>query len=171
MLAHVVDHMATKDDVRAIVRDELAPIRSELKSIRRDLDDLREKVENVIGFQKKSITRLSASPPSKSTSASPRKSPPNRPQPRHHRTRQWLCNIPVQIDTSTAATDTIAYVVTDSLGLIGSSTRTVLIERSVNARQAPSAASDERHNIRHIHSTIKLRTVRGLLRICDVAVA
>ena len=44
--------MATKADVRAIVRDELAPIRSELKSIRGDLDDLREKVENVIGFQK-----------------------------------------------------------------------------------------------------------------------
>ena len=45
----VVEHTATRDDVRAIVRDELAPIRSELKSIRRDLDDLREKVENVIG--------------------------------------------------------------------------------------------------------------------------
>ena len=44
--------MAIKDDVRAIVREELVPIRSELKSIRRDLDDLREKVENVIGFQK-----------------------------------------------------------------------------------------------------------------------
>jgi len=44
--------MATKADVRAIVRDELAPIRSELKSIRRDLDDLKEKFENVIGFQK-----------------------------------------------------------------------------------------------------------------------
>jgi len=72
MLTHVVEHMATKEnvadirgqitglrktmatkaDVRAIVRDELAPICSELKSIRRDLDDLREKVENVIRFQK-----------------------------------------------------------------------------------------------------------------------
>jgi hypothetical protein len=52
MLTHVVDHMATKDDVRAIVRDELVPIRSELKSIRGDLDDLKEKFENVIGFQK-----------------------------------------------------------------------------------------------------------------------
>jgi hypothetical protein len=30
---------------------------------------------------------------------------------------------------------------------------------------------DERHNIRHIHCTIKLRTVHGLLRICDVVVA
>ena len=44
--------MATKADVRAIVRDELAPIRSELKSIRNELDDLAEKVANVIGFQK-----------------------------------------------------------------------------------------------------------------------
>jgi hypothetical protein len=44
--------MATKDDVRAIVRDELSPIRVELKSIRGDLDDLRGKVENIIGFQK-----------------------------------------------------------------------------------------------------------------------
>ena len=52
MLTHVVEHMATKDDVRAIVREELAPIRLELKSIRRDLDDLRGKVENVVGFQK-----------------------------------------------------------------------------------------------------------------------
>jgi len=51
--------MATKEDVRAIVREELEPvevrltsIESELRSIRRDLDDLREKVENVSGFQK-----------------------------------------------------------------------------------------------------------------------
>jgi hypothetical protein len=68
-------------DVRAIVRDELAPIRSELESIRRDLDDLREKVESVIGFQKKSTTRLSASPPSRSTSASTKKSPPDQHHP------------------------------------------------------------------------------------------
>jgi len=59
MLTHIVDHMATKEDVRAIVREELEPvearltsIESELRSIRRDLIDLREKVENVIGFQK-----------------------------------------------------------------------------------------------------------------------
>jgi septation ring formation regulator EzrA len=59
MLAHVVEHMATKEDVRAIVREELEPvearltsIESELRSIRRDLDELREKVENVSGFQK-----------------------------------------------------------------------------------------------------------------------
>jgi hypothetical protein len=35
---------------------------------------------------------------------------------------------PVQLDTSEAATDTIAYVVTDSQGLTSTSTRTVLIE-------------------------------------------
>ena len=59
MLAHVVEHMATKEDVRAIVREELEPvearltsIESELRLIRRDLDDLRERVENVSGFQK-----------------------------------------------------------------------------------------------------------------------
>jgi len=35
---------------------------------------------------------------------------------------------PVQIDTSAAATDTIAYVVTDSEGLASTSTRTVIIQ-------------------------------------------
>jgi hypothetical protein len=35
---------------------------------------------------------------------------------------------PVQIDTSTAATDTIAYVATDSAGLTSTSTRTVIVE-------------------------------------------
>jgi hypothetical protein len=35
---------------------------------------------------------------------------------------------PVQIDTTAAATDTIAYVVTDSQGLTSTSTRTVIIE-------------------------------------------
>jgi chromosome segregation ATPase len=79
MLTHVVDHMATKedvadirsemgdirseigdirntmatkDDVRAIVRDELKSVRSELKEIRDEFDDLSEKVENVSGFRK-----------------------------------------------------------------------------------------------------------------------
>jgi len=92
-LGYIVEHMATKDDiadirkamatkadVRAIVHDELAPIRSELKSIRSDLDDLMGQFENVPGYQRKSTTRLSASRRSKSTSASTRKSPPNR----HH---------------------------------------------------------------------------------------
>jgi hypothetical protein len=35
---------------------------------------------------------------------------------------------PVQLDTSTAATDTIAYVATDSAGLTSATTRTVIIE-------------------------------------------
>ena len=61
MLAHVVEHMATKDDlrsfatkedVRAIVSEELRPIRAELADIRRDLDDLRSRVANIIGYGK-----------------------------------------------------------------------------------------------------------------------
>ncbi len=51
-IADIKSTMATKDDVRAIVHEELRPIWSELKSIRSDLDDLAEKVENVIGFRK-----------------------------------------------------------------------------------------------------------------------
>jgi len=41
---------------------------------------------------------------------------------------------PVQLDTSTAATDTIDYVATDSAGLTSTSTRTVIIQ----AANAPS---------------------------------
>jgi septal ring factor EnvC (AmiA/AmiB activator) len=51
--------MATKEDVRAIVRVELEPvetrlasIETELRSIRRDLDDLQGRYENVSGFRK-----------------------------------------------------------------------------------------------------------------------
>ena len=51
-IADLRKDMATKDDVRAIVRDELKPIRSDLKSIRDELDDLTEKLENVSGFRK-----------------------------------------------------------------------------------------------------------------------
>jgi peptidoglycan hydrolase CwlO-like protein len=51
MLAYVVKHMATKDDI-ANLGEQLTSVERELKSIRRDLDDLREKVENVSGFQK-----------------------------------------------------------------------------------------------------------------------
>jgi septation ring formation regulator EzrA len=51
MLGHVVEHMATKEDI-ANLGGQLTGIEHELKSIRRDLDDLREKVENVSGFQK-----------------------------------------------------------------------------------------------------------------------
>jgi len=42
---------------------------------------------------------------------------------------------PVQLDTTQAATDTIAYVVADQNGLTSTSTRTVII-------QAPQAAND-----------------------------
>ena len=43
---------------------------------------------------------------------------------------------PIELDTSAAATDTIAYVVTDSQGLTSTSTRTIIIE--------PAAASPRR---------------------------
>jgi predicted nucleic acid-binding Zn-ribbon protein len=64
MLAHVVKHTATKEDIVDLrktmaTKDDIAnlggqltSVERELKSIRRDLDDLREKVENVSGFQK-----------------------------------------------------------------------------------------------------------------------
>ena len=77
-LEFIKDHMltkeegATKDDVRAIVREETADLRSdaaelkhdvadikatmatsaELTQIRRDLEELREQLENVSGFRK-----------------------------------------------------------------------------------------------------------------------
>jgi hypothetical protein len=70
MLEFAVNRMATKDDIRGIVREEIMPFRTELKGeiaalgeqatnverelrvIRRDLGDLTRKVENVIGFRK-----------------------------------------------------------------------------------------------------------------------
>jgi chromosome segregation ATPase len=58
-VAEIRKDMATKEDVRAIVREELEPvetrlrsIESELASIRRELDDLGEKFENISGFRK-----------------------------------------------------------------------------------------------------------------------
>jgi hypothetical protein len=51
---------------------------------------------------------------------------------------------PVQIDTSTAATDTIDYVATDQNGLTSTTTRTVIIQ-AANDNQAsttPTAAND-----------------------------
>jgi hypothetical protein len=47
MLGHVVEHMATKEDI-ANLGGQPTGIERELKSIRRDLDDL----ENFLGFQK-----------------------------------------------------------------------------------------------------------------------
>jgi hypothetical protein len=65
MLTHVVEHMATKEDVARIdlrldkvemrltsVETRLSSIELELRSIRQDFDDLRDKVENVSGFRK-----------------------------------------------------------------------------------------------------------------------
>ncbi len=40
---------------------------------------------------------------------------------------------PVIIDTSAAATDTIDYVVTDTVGNVATSTRTVIIEAPSNS--------------------------------------
>jgi chromosome segregation ATPase len=65
MLSHVVEHMATKEDIGRLegrlegvetrldkVEARLASIESALASIRRDLYDLQEKFENVSGFRK-----------------------------------------------------------------------------------------------------------------------
>ena len=49
---------------------------------------------------------------------------------------------PIAIDTSTAATDTIDYVVTDQQGLTSTSTRTVLIE-DVSANQNAATSSGQ----------------------------
>jgi hypothetical protein len=43
---------------------------------------------------------------------------------------------PVEIDTSTAATDTIAYVATDQSGLTSTSTRTVIVAAPANENAA-----------------------------------
>ena len=48
---------------------------------------------------------------------------------------------PVQIDTSTAATDTIDYVVTDSAGLAATSTRTVIVQAAAAVSTPPTPPS------------------------------
>jgi hypothetical protein len=48
---------------------------------------------------------------------------------------------PVQLDTSTAATDTIAYVVTDSAGLSSTSTRTVIVQAAALVSNDASSTS------------------------------
>lgn len=62
MLAHVVEHMATKDGLAALrielkndiaaLAEQVTSIERELKAIRRDLDSLQQKFENVSGFRK-----------------------------------------------------------------------------------------------------------------------
>ena len=51
MLAHVVEHMATKEDIAALA-GQLTSMEGELKAICRELNDLSKKVENVSGFRK-----------------------------------------------------------------------------------------------------------------------
>jgi hypothetical protein len=75
MLGHVVEHMATKDDLAAlrtelkadiadirttmatkadltVLAEQVAGIERDLRTIRRDLDDLVGKVENITGYRK-----------------------------------------------------------------------------------------------------------------------
>lgn len=62
MVAHVVKHMATKDDIAELktelkgdivkLSEQIYGIEQELKSIRIDLEDLRTKVENITGYRK-----------------------------------------------------------------------------------------------------------------------
>jgi hypothetical protein len=49
---------------------------------------------------------------------------------------------PIQLDTTQAATDTIAYVATDQNGLTSTTTRTVIIE-AANDNQASSAPAND----------------------------
>ena len=49
---------------------------------------------------------------------------------------------PIALDTSAAATDTIAYVVTDSQGLTSTSTRTVIVEPASFPASLPSPSGD-----------------------------
>jgi len=48
---------------------------------------------------------------------------------------------PVQIDTTQAATDSIAYVVTDSRGLSSTSTRAVIVEAAQSIAPANDAST------------------------------
>jgi hypothetical protein len=50
--------------------------------------------------------------------------------------------VAVRIDTSAAATDTVAYVVTDTQGLTSTSTRTVIVEPAAAPPAPPPAATN-----------------------------
>jgi hypothetical protein len=64
MLTHVVEHMATKEDIAEVkddianiaaamaTKNDLAQVFSDIKAIRDDLDDLRDAVGNLTGFRK-----------------------------------------------------------------------------------------------------------------------
>jgi hypothetical protein len=49
---------------------------------------------------------------------------------------------PIQVDTSTVATDTIAYVATDSAGLTSTTTRTVIIQAANDNQTSTTPAND-----------------------------
>lgn len=62
-IADIKSRLATKDNVRVVMREELKPVRSDLKSIRDELDELTEKLENVSGFRKEidhALARIAA---------------------------------------------------------------------------------------------------------------
>jgi hypothetical protein len=94
MLAHVVKHMATKEDI-ANLAGQLTSVERELKSIRRDLDDLREKGRERHRLPERNRSRAGAH----------RR---HRKAPRHQQKNRRL-------------TDTIDYVFTDSEGVTSSS--------------------------------------------------
>ena len=50
MLAHVVEHMATKEDTAT--KEDVRDIRSDLSGLRKDLDVLAGRVDNIVGFRK-----------------------------------------------------------------------------------------------------------------------
>ena len=64
MLTHVVDHMATKEDMAEVkddiadigiamaTKNDLAQVFSDIKAISDDLDDLRDALGNMTGFRK-----------------------------------------------------------------------------------------------------------------------
>ena len=55
MLAHVVEHMVTKDELKEF-RDETAEnfraLRAEVADIRRDLEEMKSRVANITGYGK-----------------------------------------------------------------------------------------------------------------------
>ena len=77
-IADIKSTMATKDDVRAIVHEELRPIWSELNLYGVTWTTSRKKWRTSSASARRSTTRLSASRRLKNISASTRKSPPDR---------------------------------------------------------------------------------------------
>ncbi len=51
-LDFIIAHMATKDDVRDVIQEELKDIRQELRDIRKRLDTLEESSKSHSGFSK-----------------------------------------------------------------------------------------------------------------------